>query len=158
MKALNSVATFFIVGLFLIACNSSQQKEGKVNEKENTTVEIEKNFTEEWLAIGDSISNHAQNTLLNNVATAMKEGGPEHAIDFCNTAAVPLTDSIAGMHNVNIQRITDKNRNPDNHLSTLMDSMVWEKIQTTLLEESEEPLHYVEQEEGGLYYYKAIKI
>ncbi|HRN98329.1 MAG TPA: DUF3365 domain-containing protein [Flavobacterium sp.] len=86
----------------------------------------------------DSVATVAQNTLLKNVAGAIGRGGPEYAVDFCNTRALTLTDSIARGSHWNISRISDRNRNPQNAVrpedqevfnqfkgkSTLMDTLV----------------------------------
>lgn len=40
---------------------------------------------------------------------------PTHgALDFCNTRAISITDSMSADQNVSIQRVSDQNRNPDN--------------------------------------------
>ena len=68
----------------------------------------------DFLALGDSISAQAQQVLLKNVSAAMQAGGPEHAVAFCNTRAVPLTDSVAALFEVDVRRLSDRNRDPDN--------------------------------------------
>lgn len=86
----------------------------------------------------DSVATVTQNTLLKNVSGAIGRGGPEYAVDFCNTRALPLTDSIAQGSNWTISRISDRNRNPFNAVmaedqevfnqfnekATLMDTLV----------------------------------
>lgn len=46
--------------------------------------------------------------------SAMLEGGPSHAISFCNERALPITDSLSEHLGVNIKRVSNKYRNPDN--------------------------------------------
>lgn len=55
-----------------------------------------------------------QKELLKNVSSAMQSGGPAHAIDFCNTRAMKLTDSLSEKYNCTIERLSLQNRNPNN--------------------------------------------
>lgn len=73
----------------------------------------------DYMAIGDSIANIAQHTLLYNVGNAMKNGGPVNAIQFCNINALRLTDSLSTANKVKISRITRKARNPKNRATEL---------------------------------------
>lgn len=52
-----------------------------------------------------------------NLMQALATGGPVHAVDFCNVRAMPLTDSIAQLYGVQIKRVTNKPRNPNNAAS-----------------------------------------
>ena len=49
---------------------------------------------------------------MKNVSHAMKTGGPEYAIDFCNLRAMEIKDSLSRLNNCQIQRIALKYRNP----------------------------------------------
>src|SRR5690606_20267398 len=80
------------------------------------------------IPMGDSISMELKNVLLQNVGEAIQKGGTDYAVEFCNIQAMPLTDSIADHLKVYIQRLSDKNRNPDNAIQTQMDSIAWEKM------------------------------
>lgn len=52
-----------------------------------------------------------------NLMTALKEGGKEHALAFCNVRAIPLTDSMSTDLEHSIKRVSDKPRNPTNAAS-----------------------------------------
>lgn len=56
--------------------------------------------------------------LIKNVTDAITEKGAEYAIGFCNTKALPLTDSMGKVQNISIKRVTDKPRNPSNLANT----------------------------------------
>src|SRR5690625_7009174 len=99
---------------------------------------------------------HAQVTLLSNVANAIQQGGTEHAVEFCNTKAISLTDSIAGLYTVAIQRITNKPSNPNNYLATAQDSLVWDKMLQHTQEKGKLPTGFLEADAGEYYYYKPI--
>ena len=45
---------------------------------------------------------------------AIQSKGTMHALKFCNSQAIPLTDSMATNYHATIKRVSDKNRNPNN--------------------------------------------
>ena len=49
-----------------------------------------------------------------NLMHAIKTKGTAGALEFCNTRAIPLTDSMAKAQGVSISRVSDKPRNPNN--------------------------------------------
>jgi len=54
-----------------------------------------------------------------NLMQAIKAGGPASAVTFCNTRALPLTDSMAVAQGVSIRRVSDRARNPENVADSL---------------------------------------
>jgi hypothetical protein len=64
--------------------------------------------------LGDSISLIAQQDLLKNVSSAIQNGGPTNAIDFCYTHASEIIDSLSKVHQLKISRISSKYRNEAN--------------------------------------------
>jgi len=132
----NSMLLWFI--LPLLACGSNKGKILSETEKEMLMYR------------GDSITIEMQGVLLEQVSAAMKKGGADYAVDFCNVQAMPLTDSMSAQMNVAIQRLSDKNRNPDNALKTSADSLAWTKIAAA-------KTAFIEQDNNGaVYYYKPI--
>jgi len=105
--------------------------------------------TPDLKTVGDSIAMLAQGTLLKNVTHAMQEGGPVHAIAFCNTEAGFLTDSVGAAAGYVIQRITDKPRNPGNQLSE-EEKALFDKIKTDIAQGTAQP-HYL-LEDGAVFY------
>ncbi|HKK76404.1 MAG TPA: DUF3365 domain-containing protein [Saprospiraceae bacterium] len=49
-----------------------------------------------------------------NLLGAINKKGSTGAVEFCNTRAIPLTDSMQHVQNVQIKRVSDQNRNPNN--------------------------------------------
>lgn len=49
-----------------------------------------------------------------NLLKAINQQGTEGAISFCNTRALPLTDSMSVLYNASIKRVSDKTRNAKN--------------------------------------------
>ena len=52
--------------------------------------------------------------LQNELKTAMQAGGPVAAIGVCNTQAMPITAQVATEHGLQLDRVSLKNRNPEN--------------------------------------------
>ena len=103
-----------------------------------------------YLVVGDSISAAVQGELLRNVSRAIQQGGRDNAVEFCHLRAMPLTDSLSAVYNVTIQRLTDKNRNPQNAIRTLEDHQAWERIKN-------ENTDFIERDQNGkVQYYKPI--
>lgn len=46
--------------------------------------------------------------------TSIEREGTNGALSFCNTKAIPITDSMSTLHNAKIKRVSDKPRNPNN--------------------------------------------
>ena len=93
--------------LFIVFIISScGNREGKQTRQE------EESIKQEYLQKGGEVVNLTQSELLKNVSSAMQKGGPGYAIDFCRMRALPLKDSLSGMNNCNIRRISYKYRNP----------------------------------------------
>lgn len=150
MKHFLSFSTTQIVGIlllvFTIGCATSGTKELTETQRQS------------YLAEGDSISSHAQKILLANVSRALEERGAPGAVEFCNEKAVFLTDSASNIYEKKIQRLTDKNRNPNNFLASFTDHEAWQHL-SKMMEDKEILLkHVVEQEGNNVYYYKAIPL
>ena len=104
MKLYITIISFICINSIIIfGCRS--------NEKNNSNdVKVNKDY----LKVGKKYVATAQETLSNNLTEAIAAGGPAHAIDFCNTKAIELTDSISKELKVKIKRVSNRNRNPLN--------------------------------------------
>ncbi|MFV0541165.1 MAG: DUF3365 domain-containing protein [Aestuariibaculum sp.] len=137
---IKKVILLLVVALFFYTCKQDKNKAITENEIKN------------MITLGNSISAETQSVLLKNVAEAIKKGGTDYAVDFCNVNVFMLTDSVANKHTLTIQRLSNKNRNPNNVLQTHRDSLAWEKINT-------DKSTFIEQYENGeIYFYKPISI
>lgn len=142
-KNLYSIAAALFVVLFFASCNPKQQPDNAAK------IEVD---TMSFKQQGDSISTIMQRVLLSNVMQATKAGGPAYAVTFCNERAMPLTDSLSEKYNCQIQRISDKYRNPSNKPNKY-DEDVLMKLGSS---NSGEPLLVAEN--GKVVYYKPIRI
>ncbi|AEI49900.1 Tll0287-like domain-containing protein [Runella slithyformis] len=101
--------------------------------------------------LGDSLSLQAQQSLISNLLGAVEKGGAPYAVDFCNEKAAPLTNALSQKYGVEIQRISAKNRNPDNAAS-LFDKKILDLFTANALKDT------VVKMSKGYVYYKPIKI
>jgi len=70
--------------------------------------------TAEYSDIGLKYALSTKAQLGKNLMKAIQEKGTVGAVEFCNIAAMKLTDSMSVMHNAIIKRVSDKARNPKN--------------------------------------------
>jgi len=136
--------TFFIA-LLLFGCQSTTEKTSKEKPKFD------------YYAQGKVITSLAQAELQKNLKKAMKEGGPVHAIEFCNINATHLTDSVSNIFDVEVQRISLKNRNLNNAAigpkeKILLNNFLESSLESTGLRDT------LIAFEGKLLYYRPIMI
>lgn len=106
---------FYFLGIVLLGVSCNQNK----------SVESSYEVRSEVKAKAELIAGATQKELMKNVSGAIQKGGTFYAVEYCNTAAIPLTDSMAQNHKVHISRLTEKTRNPDNNLKTKIDKAVY---------------------------------
>lgn len=140
-----SVIGFVVFSVILFACNSGS------SEKENISPETYSTY----LLKGKDISALAQGVLLANVGKAMQQGGPEHAVEFCNLKASSIVDSLNRTNNCVISRISDKNRNPQNVLKNEDDKNLWAYFSAQPADMARDTLV---QNSDGLVFYTPIRI
>ena len=96
------ITTLFLIFSMISSCGINKEK----------AAQNEESIKQEYFLKGGEIVDLAQTELLKNVSHAMKTGGPGYAIDFCNTRAMLLKDSLSQLNNCKIRRIATKYRNP----------------------------------------------
>lgn len=82
-----------------------------VNSNKTVSIDSEKQY---YFNLGKNISSTTQGVLGKNLMGALTKGGPEYALEFCNSKAIPLTDSMANELKATIKRVSDQARNPEN--------------------------------------------
>lgn len=98
-----------VATLGMVACQSTNEAPEPVDTEPQVV-----NASAEQVAQGKSYAMNTQKVLGGQLKAAMMEGGPTHAIDYCNLNAITLTDSMAVAQGVEIKRVSDRNRNPEN--------------------------------------------
>ncbi|MDO4228914.1 MAG: DUF3365 domain-containing protein [Capnocytophaga sp.] len=133
-----------LIVALLVSCNSSPK----------VLSEIEK---EKYIALGNKITTETQKFLLMNVSEKIKEVGFAGAVDFCNENAVKLTNSLAD-NTFEIKRLSNKNRNRSNKISSEIDQKAWKKISVLMKDSSKPEKHLLLEDNDKVYYYKAIPL
>lgn len=142
---MRKILVFGIISLFVFSCQTN-----------NKTLTVSEQ--QDYLSKGDSIAIQAQQVLMKNVSAAIQEKGVAGAVDFCNINAMPLTDSVSKLNAVSIQRISEKNRNPNNAIVSELDKSALEQIKKMMADATITDKHLILQESGNVYYYKPIPL
>lgn len=110
------------------SCNNNNSKtestEKKVyqplNMQPDTTIYVvlDDSLRQVFTTRGKQITIRAQNAIKSELQKAIKEGGLEYALEFCNVIAMPITDSLSINEKVQIKRLAKKYRNPLNETDT----------------------------------------
>jgi hypothetical protein len=113
--------------LFLISCSILLL----ANCSEISSTSSASEGDQEWIEQGQRIAAATFATLSQQLQHALKEGGVPNAVQYCNLAAYPLTDSLANAHDAHIRRATLKARNPQNR-ATAEEELVIQQYATAM--------------------------
>lgn len=94
LKKLTLISSLTLILVSPVQANTIDKK-SEVNEAKTITKTFVKNLKSE-------------------LKKAMVSGGPLKALEVCNTKAMPITAQVAKEYNVNLSRVSLKNRNPSN--------------------------------------------
>ena len=72
---------------------------------------------EDYRLYGQQLARQTQAALGGNLKRALKNGGPEAAVSFCKTRAIPITEEMSAKLDATITRVSDQPRNPENSAS-----------------------------------------
>jgi len=147
-----------VVALLLSACSNQAPKQEKENKAESvSTIQLNDSTIKKLTLRGDSIAKTAQAAFQTSLKKAIKSGGMEYAISFCNIKAMHITDSVSDLQKVQIRRLAKKYRNPVNETDEAESDIFKTYILEWLKRES---LHakIIPNEEGQPVYYRPIGI
>lgn len=104
----------------------------------------------DYQQIGMKYAKSTKAELGKNLMGAIQKEGVLHALEFCNVQAMPITDSMARVHQATIKRVSDKNRNPSNkansseleHISFFKDVLAQGNEPNPIVEEHENSVHF----------------
>mgnify|MGYP006266142743 CR=1 FL=1 len=162
---------FFILTCFFTACligqgcsNGKQQTEDRVS-KQNTAQQDQSNaqnrsekgsHDESYHKKGRTIVKATMGALKGQLGQAIAEGGAPHAIRFCNVHAMSITDSMSQAYDVDIARVSDRNRNPKNATSDREEDIM--KDMRGAMEGGQKPKPMVVETDDKVVYYHPIPI
>lgn len=89
-----------------------------------------------------------------NLMQAINTKGTEGAVEFCNTKAYPLTDSMATALKAHIKRVSERNRNPENVANA--DELAYIEAVKLMLEQGQKPKPKVQEKDGQMLVYAPI--
>jgi len=138
---------YLIITLVLLACQPSSPTDEKKDEKPKF----------DYYAQGKEIASLTQSELQKNLKAALQEGGPIHAIKYCNINVTPLMDSLSKFLSYDIKRISLKNRNPKNAAVGVQEKILLNNFLESSLE-GKFLRDTLIAFEGALMYYRPIMI
>lgn len=104
--------------------------------------------------IGLKYALETKKVLGKNLMEALQSKGAVHALEFCNTKAIPLTDSMSNVFNADIRRVSDKPRNPDNQANP--EELAQIELFKKQVAEGKEPTPVVMKKGGIAHFYYPI--
>lgn len=155
MVSLGGAAVLAALGL---GCKREAPAASDVASTQATQAQAQAALTEAAAAeIGERAATAVLSGLMARVKQAMQEGGPEHAIDFCSEAALPLTAEIAKAqaHGVEIKRTSSRLRNPKNAPDAL-ERQALEHFEAA--DKAKLPAQLVQKVDDGYRYYRPILV
>ena len=102
----NTIFLIFTLFVLLSSCKSKTTTNQDVTKNDN--------WEKEYVEKGKEIASSSFIALSGALSKAVKNGGIESALSFCNVNAIPLTDSLSKAYNVEIKRTSLKYRNKQN--------------------------------------------
>jgi len=119
---MKKIVLIFTATIFtILACNNQKaqdQSNTRVDELDSSTEKSIDIRDEEYIIRAKEFAQSTGSTLMGELSKAMGEGGVINAVEYCSLNALSLTDSMSKTLNVQISRISHKNRNPNNNAST----------------------------------------
>ena len=107
---------FFLSLSLLVSCRQGERVSKDVFEEVNKNMEVKRltevEILEEAMIWGDSITQEAQKSLMQQLQTAIADKGVPGAIEFCKVNALPILENVGKSHNVQVRRVSNRFRNP----------------------------------------------
>lgn len=102
--------SLFLISLILLSCNNiSEGAHSNDSTNQNNINHLEE---------GMKFAMQTQKVLAKNLINEIKTKGTVGAVTFCSAKAYPLTDSMAIALDVQLRRVSDQPRNPNNKANT----------------------------------------
>jgi hypothetical protein len=110
--------TLSLCMLTMIACGPRERISRETFEQVNEAMEVKRltevEILEEAMVWGDSLTAEAQAQLISILQRAISENGTVGALEFCQVQALPILEKIGKERQVDIRRVSNRNRNPSN--------------------------------------------
>lgn len=103
-------------------------------------VELSSEEIAKYLSKGNKITAETQKTLGSNLMGAIKQGGVQNALTYCNLNALLLKDSLSKMYHADIERKSEKYRNPVDKPNELESKIITTYEKAALADELLKPI------------------
>ena len=114
----NIIIILISLTIGLSSCNfSGNQKSIEIVAEETFEITLNDSVRSSFVKRGNKLVRHTQSALKRELSLAIKSGGLEHAIGFCNLRAIEISDSMSMEAKTSIKRVALKNRNPNNTMT-----------------------------------------
>ena len=121
---------------------------------ENKDKNRKQDSTQSFAKRGKKIALATKKQLGKNLMKAISEKGVPYAVEFCNVEAMPITQKMEKKFNAKIQRVSDKNRNPQNEANEQELAFI-EKFKLQI-ENNVEPSPEIVENKGKVNFYYPI--
>lgn len=112
MKKSITVIAFLATGFFALESCNNQEEANQTTTAEQ--IPAAESSTTNYQRIGKGLALKTKESLENSLSRAIASKGFDGAVEFCNTKAIPITDSVSKSLNASIKRVSDQPRNSGN--------------------------------------------
>ena len=140
--------------------NQQPAKENQQSVKENEVMvypNLSDSLHRELMVQGAVLVHKSMFGIKSALMEALQKGGPLYALEFCNTQAIPITDSLARVLNVGVKRVAKKNRNPDNETNDF-ENTVYKEYVMGYIQKAIPKTRVDVDKDGHPVYYKLIDV
>lgn len=109
----------------------------------------------DYVAQGRQYALATKSQLGSRLMSALQKGGADYAVDFCNSRALPITDSMSQELGVTISRVSDRPRNLANAASADEIAII-AQIRQELQDGNQDAYYLMEEEEALVGFYPIV--
>ncbi len=106
------MSSLVVVSLVVLNCGTETNKEANKGNTDEFLSDTARHG--QYLRSGAAVASQTGAALIKNLTDAIEKGGTSYAIEYCNTRALPLTDTMGALNQVHLKRVSDRPRNPQN--------------------------------------------
>ncbi len=146
-----------IISIICIACNQTEKSVAEPAKTETSTEADKKEPPKEPNSLeakGEKITQALGKSLISTLAAAIADSGIIYAAQFCKMKALPITDSISTAYGATVQRVSHRNRNPENAVNKTDMAVITNYKQ--LLTGGSKPKPMTVEDDGKVLYYAPI--
>jgi hypothetical protein len=115
---MKKIPSIVLASILTWACGPRERISRETFEKVNESMEVKRltevEIIEESMSWGDSITSEAQSQLMSTLQKVLEEKDAGSALEFCKVNALPIIGEVGAKQQVEIRRVSERNRNPEN--------------------------------------------